>query len=382
MLRLGLGSKHTKLENNLDKFADEVFLVSHELSQIEPSIVAVGTANSQYAYTQHEILEKFGVTDRRVRSAFLNGGIARRFLTIPIANDGGTPTVESQGDLLRKHRVQGIEMGSQAIYNCLAQANAGIEDVRYLCCVTSTGLLTPGLSALLIRELGLPRDCERLDVVGMGCNAGLNGLQPVSNWAKAHPGELALMLCVEVCSAAYVFDGTIATAVVNSLFGDGAAAVAVKFDPDPEGAEPQLIKFASRLIPEAIDAMRFNWDDHHGKFSFYLDKDVPYVVGANAEAAVENLLKGTAVRRSDIKHWIIHSGGKKVIDSIRVNLGLTKTDVRHTTEVLSKFGNLSSGSFLFSFQRLLDEGHAAQGDYGVMMTMGPGSTIECALIKW
>jgi alkylresorcinol/alkylpyrone synthase/polyketide synthase Type III len=366
----------------LEEFADKVSSVSNKISPITSRLVAVGTANSQDAYTQHEVLERFGVTDRRVRSAFLNGGITRRFLTIPLANDDGTPDVESQGDLLRKHRVQGIEMGSQAIHNCLAEANAGIKDVRYLCCVTSTGLLTPGLSALLIRELGLPRDCERLDVVGMGCNAGLNGLQAVSNWAKAHPGELALMLCVEVCSAAYVFDGTIATAVVNSLFGDGAAAVAIRSDAEPETAEPQLIKFASRLIPEAIDAMRFNWDDDHGKFSFYLDRDVPYVVGANAEAAVENLLKGTSLRRSDIKHWVIHSGGKKVIDSIRVNLGLTRTDVRHTTDVLSDFGNLSSGSFLFSFQRLLQEGQVARGDYGVLMTMGPGSTIECALVRW
>lgn len=364
----------------MEKFADEVTLVANNIGPITSRLVAVGTANSQNAYTQHEILDNFGVTDRRVRSVFLSGGIRRRFLTLP--SDQSTPNVESQGELLQKHRVQGIEMGSQAIQRCLAEAGANIEDVRYLCCVTSTGLLTPGLSALLIGELGLPRDCERLDVVGMGCNAGLNGLQAVSNWAKSHPGELALMLCVEVCSAAYVFDGTIGNAVVNSLFGDGAAAVAIRSDANSDAAEPQLVKFASRLIPEAMDAMRFNWDDEHGKFSFFLDRDVPYVVGANAEAAVQNLLKDTSLRRSDIKHWIIHSGGKKVIDSVRVNLGLTKTDVRHTTDVLSEFGNLSSGSFLFSFQRLLNEGHVAHGDYGVMMTMGPGSTIECALVKW
>jgi polyketide synthase Type III len=156
----------------LENFADDVSLVSNKVKPIISRLVAVGIANSEDAYTQHEVLEKFGVTDRRVRSAFLNGGIRRRFLTLPLANDNGIPNVESQSDLLRKHKVQGIEMGSQAIHNCLAEANAGIDDVRYLCCVTSTGLLTPGLSALLIRELGLPRDCERLDVVGMGVTPG------------------------------------------------------------------------------------------------------------------------------------------------------------------------------------------------------------------
>ena len=78
----------------------------------------------------------------------------------------------------------------------------------------------------------------------------------------------------------------------------------------------------------------------------------------------------------------MHSGGKKVIDAVRVNLGLTRHDVRHTTGVLCDYGNLSSGSFLFSYERLLREGVTEPGDYGVLMTMGPGSTIETALVQW
>jgi alkylresorcinol/alkylpyrone synthase/polyketide synthase Type III len=50
--------------------------------------------------------------------------------------------------------------------------------------------------------------------------------------------------------------------------------------------------------------------------------------------------------------------------------------------VLRDYGNVSSGSFLFSYERLLDEGVVADDDYGVMMTMGPGSTIEMALVRW
>lgn len=79
---------------------------------------------------------------------------------------------------------------------------------------------------------------------------------------------------------------------------------------------------------------------------------------------------------------MVHSGGKKVIDAIRVNLELSRQDVRHTTGVLRDHGNLSSGSFLFSYERLRDEKTAAAGDLGVLMTMGPGSTIETALVRW
>ncbi|MFD9028649.1 3,5-dihydroxyphenylacetyl-CoA synthase DpgA [Streptomyces parvulus] len=351
-----------------------------------PGLVGVGTAVPPFSYTQREILDLFGITDRRIRSVFLGGNIERRNLTLPPLGPDGAPVDESQGDLLRKHTETGLRMGREAVERCLEDAGAGLADLRYLCCVTSTGLLTPGLSALLIRDLAIHPSCQRLDVVGMGCNAGLNALNAVAGWAGGHPGELAVMVCVEACSAAYVFDGTMRSSVVNSLFGDGAAAVAVRAEERP-GDEtpppgPELLRFTSHIIPEAVSAMRYDWDDDHGKFSFYLDADVPYVVGAHAEAAVSRLLDGTGLGIEDVGHWVVHSGGKKVIDAIRVNLGLSRHDVRHTTGVLRDHGNLSSGSFLFSYERLRDEKAALPGDLGVLMTMGPGSTIETALVRW
>jgi len=209
----------------------------------------------------------------------------------------------------------------------------------------------------------------------------------VAGWSAAHPGELAVVLCVEACSAAYVMDSTMRTAVVNSLFGDGAGAVALVANPGDSGLAgghegPRILRFASCIIPDAVDAMRYDWDRTQGRFSFFLDPQIPYVVGAHTEIVVDRLLSGTGLSRSDIAHWLVHSGGKKVIDAVMVNLGLTRYDVRHTTGVLRDYGNVSSGSFLFSYERLLDEGIARPGDFGVMMTMGPGSTIETALAQW
>lgn len=349
-------------------------------------IVGVGTAVPSTSYSQRDLLEIFSIDNPRVRGVFLNSAIQRRFLTLPPRQPDGTWVKEMQGDLLARHKAQGIDMGVRAIQACLKRADAELSDVSYLCCVTSTGFLTPGFSALLIRELGFDRHCGRLDIVGMGCNAGLNALNAVAGWSRTHQGRLAIMVCIEACSAAYVFDGTMRTSVVNSLFGDGSAAVAVIAGDDlgcfPCDKGPRILKFASCIIPDAIDAMRYDWDPAHGSFSFFLDPDVPYVVGAHAEIVINRLLAGTGLRRSDIAHWLVHSGGKKVIDSVSVNLGLTRHDMRHTTGVLRDYGNLSSGSFLFSLERLLNEQVVISGEYGVLVTMGPGSTIETALIRW
>jgi polyketide synthase Type III len=350
----------------------------------KPKIVGSGTAVPENSYTQLDLLDRFDITDQRVRSVFLNSAIERRHLVLPPDEPSGRPRTETQGQLLAKHREQGVELAAQAVLRSVEDANADPADIGYLCCVTSTGFLTPGFSAYLIRRLGLRHHTGRLDVVGMGCNAGLNGLTATAGWASTHPGSLAVTVCVEVCSAAYVFDGSMRSSVVNSLFGDGAAAVVLTTDGGDggDGGGPEILKFASCVIPDAVDAMRFDWDDDHGKFSFFLDRDIPYVVGAHAETVVNRLLAGTGLRRSDIAHWVVHSGGKKVVDSVRVNLGLTRHDVRHTTGVLRDYGNVSSASFLFSYNRLTDEDLARSGDHAVLMTMGPGSTIETALLRY
>jgi len=346
-------------------------------------MVGVGTATTGAAVSQPELLDLLGIVDPKVRSVYLNSAIDKRRLTLPEPDAAGRRHPEPQGRLLDKHKRLAVEMGSQALQACLKRAGAALSDLRHLCCVTSTGFLTPGLSALIIRELGIDPHCSRSDIVGMGCNAGLNALNVVAGWSSAHPGELAVVLCTEACSAAYALDASMRTAVVNSLFGDGAAALALVGDePGESRPGPRILKFASMLITDAIDAMRYDWDSDLDRFSFFLDPQIPYVVGANAETVVDRLLAGTGLRRRDIAHWLVHSGGKKVIDAVVVNLGLSRHDVRHTTRVLRDYGNVSSGSFLFSYERLVEEGVARPGDYGVLMTMGPGSTIETALIRW
>jgi alkylresorcinol/alkylpyrone synthase/polyketide synthase Type III len=227
----------------------------------------------------------------------------------------------------------------------------------------------------------------------MGCNAGLNGLNPLVQWVRNHPGGVALLVCCEINSAMYVLDETPRTGIVNSLFGDGAAAAVLTSYAEhdsgplasrlpPSGPLPCVLDFESFCIPEQWAAMRFDWNDDAGKWSFYLDRDIPYVIGFNVRTPLERLLQRNGLDFSAIKHWVLHTGGGAVIDSVKLSLGLEERDVRHTRSVLRDYGNISSGSFLVSLERLLAEGCAADGDRGVMVTMGPGAQIEAALFQF
>jgi alkylresorcinol/alkylpyrone synthase/polyketide synthase Type III len=351
-------------------------------------IIGVGTATPPRAYTQKELLDLFGFQHPVTRRVFEAGHIAKRHLILPEpAADTGTLPRESTPALIEKFRAGALQMGRDAIGRALAEADCRPRDVATIVCVTSTGFMVPGLSALFARELGLPTSCHRLDVVGMGCNAGLNALAALDGWALRHPGRPGILVCCEVNSAIYCAADTLTDGVVNSLFGDGTAAlVACAGDSNATGGPgatgPRILDFESEMMPEEWRAMRFDWHDDSARWRFQLSRDIPYQLGVNCPAPVRRLLDRNGLRRHDVEHWILHTGGGAVIDAIRYALGLTEHDVRHTRGVLHDFGNVSSGSFLFSYERLRREGAAGAGDYGVMMTMGPGAQIETALLRW
>jgi polyketide synthase Type III len=345
-----------------------------------PRIVSVGTATPPRKYTQDELLDLFCETDPRIRRLFRMGHIKTRYFYLPEPVNGVMPE-ESNQELLDKHLRGSLECGSQAIEECLRPMGLSPNDIDFFCCLSSTGFLCPGITAHLIKNIGFRENVRRVDILGMGCNAGINGLQSVTAFARSNPGKLGLLLCVEICSAAYVYNKDIKTAVVNSLFGDGVAGVLVRWDESDSWKQgPMVHDFESHIIPEAINAMRYDLEGT--KLSFYLERDIPYLIGANVNKPLNRLLGRHGLKRKDIDHWIVHSGGKKVIDAIEYNIGLSDHDVRHTLSILINYGNVSSGSFLFSYKELCREGIVKEGDLGVAITMGPGTSIETALLVW
>lgn len=352
-----------------------------------PYICAVGTAVPQRAYTQAELAKYFGADNRKIQALFANSRIKKRHLVLPIPEAGSAQPEsfeESADELAEKHRRGCLDLGRRSLSEAMEKAGLAPEELDYIVCVTSTGFLCPGVSALLTKELGLRDDVRRLDVVGMGCSAAMNGLQPLINFLRLNPDKAGALVCVENCSAAYVADEKMVTAVVNSLFGDASAAV-IAAGPECTKVKrnsglPQVADFESQIVAEAQGSMRF--EHENGKLAFFLDRDIPYFLGQNIHKPVMRLWERNGLKKRHISWWLVHSGGKKVIDSVKVNLGLTDYDLRHTSGVLEDYGNISSCSVLFSMLRLEEEGLTNEGDWGTLITMGPGASIETALLRF
>jgi 3,5-dihydroxyphenylacetyl-CoA synthase len=140
--------------------------------------------------------------------------------------------------------------------------------------------------------------------------------------------------------------------------------------------------------------MKFAVPVEHDRLCFQLSKRIPYAVGDNVAVPVRALLGRHNLTPSDVGHWVVHSGGAAVIDGVLRNLDLPHDALRHTTSVLRDYGNISSGSFLVSLERLLLEHQSSaeqlptpptpllqRDQYIVFIAMGPGATIEVGLGK-
>ena len=97
---------------------------------------------------------------------------------------------------------------------------------------------------------------------------------------------------------------------------------------------------------------------------------------------VSGFLAEHGLRTEDIRHWVAHTGGPKVLEAFESTLELPTGALARSWKSLRETGNLSSASVLFVLESLLASGEARPGDYGLLMAMGPGFCAELVLLRW
>jgi alkylresorcinol/alkylpyrone synthase len=94
------------------------------------------------------------------------------------------------------------------------------------------------------------------------------------------------------------------------------------------------------------------------------------------------LMETQGLKRDDIRHWVLHSAGRRVLDGTRALLDLSDAQMAHARTVLREFGNMSSATILFVLERTLRLEPAVPGEWGLMIGLGPGFAAEGALLRW
>jgi alkylresorcinol/alkylpyrone synthase len=113
-----------------------------------------------------------------------------------------------------------------------------------------------------------------------------------------------------------------------------------------------------------------------------LSAGVPELVRQHARADVEGFLAEHAMQLGDVRHWVLHTGGPKVLEAFQDALGLHAGELELSWQQLRDNGNLSSASVLMVLADTCRERKPAPGERGLLMAMGPGFCSEMVLLEW
>jgi alkylresorcinol/alkylpyrone synthase len=124
------------------------------------------------------------------------------------------------------------------------------------------------------------------------------------------------------------------------------------------------------------------WHLGDNGFEIVLSPGVPDLVRSKLRQGADSFLDDCGLSRRDIKHWIAHTGGPKVLLAMEEALEIPRCSLERSWRSLASIGNLSSASVLFVAADFLDSNIARSGDYGVLLSMGPGFCGELVLLQW
>jgi predicted naringenin-chalcone synthase len=255
------------------------------------------------------------------------------------------------------------------------------DEVGFLmACCNAHDYICPNLSSLLLRKLRLSSGTKHCTLQGFGCTSFIVALQLAQNYFAENSGKQVAIVTSEVNSMLFANDlrsvvkqnaelkpGTRewVTLIEAMLFGDGAAATLIS---DHDVA----VRIRNILHVTNLDA-----EDYKLGFagsSFYLSREIP----AAGERYTSYLLGQLGVDPKSFSKILIHTGSRKILDSVLAAIGCRPEVAQESYHVLLENGNLSGASLQFILKEALESGFNGSG---LMLGFGLGFHAGTAIIE-
>ncbi len=312
---------------------------------------------------------------RKVLKIFENAAVDRRYSIMDAEEVFLKTSFEEKNDIYIR---EGIKLAEASLMRALIKANLEAKDIDYIITVSCTGIMIPSLDAYLINRLNMRQDIVRLPVTEMGCAAGVSGILYAKNFLKANPNKRAVVIAMESPTATFQLDDYSMVNIVSAaIFGDGCASVILSSYEDETG--PEILDEAMYHFYKAEHMMGFKL--RNTGLQMVLDQTVPQTIADHFPAIIHPFLEQNGLSISDIEHLVFHPGGKKIVQTVEDLFGDLGKNIDDTKEVLRLYGNMSSATVLYVLERFMERG-VTQGDYGLMLSFGPGFSAQRILLRW
>jgi len=346
-----------------------------------PRLASLATAVPPHRLDQGNVVARveqlFGRSPdfERLVQVYANSGIECRYSVMPIE---WFDEAHSWPDRNAAYLTGALGLIEEAARRALDRARLLPAEIGAIVTVSTTGIATPSLDALLMERMAFARDVVRLPIFGLGCAGGALGLARAAALAEAMPKQPVLLLVVELCTLQFRRDDLARSNIVaTALFGDGAAAAVLRSG----GDGPAIIASAEHTWPKSLDIM--GWDVADDGLRAVFSRDIPRLVTTELGPVLDKFLARRALNLGDIDCFVCHPGGPKVIDAYEAILGSGFRGAAAARRSLARFGNMSAASVLFVLEEVLTEARDCGEPAGrVLLTaLGPGFSAGFVLLE-
>src|SRR5580704_7869347 len=339
-----------------------------------PRLAALATAIPPHRLDQSNVVARveqlFGRSPdfERLISVYANSGINCRYSVMPFE---WFDTPHDWPDRNHAYLAGALDLIETAAGRALDKSGVALQDIGGIVTVSTTGIATPSLDALLMERMGLPRTIQRLPIFGLGCAGGAIGLARAATLAAAMPEKAVLLLVVELCTLSFRRrETTKSNIVATALFGDGAAGAVLRCG----GTGPAVAAAGEHTWPRSLEIM--GWEVAADGLRALFSRDIPRLVAAELGGVAREFLGGQRLTLSDIDRFVCHPGGPKVIAACEQAFGLVPGVLAEERSVLRDFGNMSAATVLFVLERVLARAQSDQENWqrALVTALGPGFT--------
>jgi alkylresorcinol/alkylpyrone synthase len=341
--------------------------------QAGPRIAALAVSDSETVLTQEQVLDRLGLSENEFATRiFGRSGVERRHLELSDDFLAGTlqaRTPQIERDLLR-HSTRAVDA-------------LGLDPMEVGTVISASlySLGCPSLAHRLVDHYAMGPATDKYHLTGVGCASGVPLMRLAAQALRENPEGQALVVAAEsmsgVLSKAAPEDPKAKT-VGAAIFGDGCAAALLSGDPRCEG--PVIIASEVHQIAGTLDAVKM---DMAGEDSYlHLARELPDLAGAGLPGVVAGFLRNNHLEHSEIDHWIVHPGGRRIIENVQTALELSDEDVATSWRALADHGNVGTPSILYVLKDTIERHDPKPGERGLMVTIGPGVTVGMMLLGW
>ena len=356
-------------------------------------IISIGTAVPAYKHEQEQILQFMQmvyalneVDKRKLRFFYKQSGINHRYSVIPdycrplpewkfyphSENLEPFPNLELRMAWFDKYAAP---LSVDAIRKCLHD-KLDEEEITHLITVSCTGMSAPGLDLQVMELLDLPKNIFRTSINFMGCYAAIHALKLADSFCKSEPNAKVLIVCTELCTLHFQRDPTPDNMASGLLFSDGAAAALITPD-DFKRRGLHIDDFYSEIFSKGKKDM--SWELSSSGFLMTLSGYVPDLIEEDFDQLVSRSLKRKGIPKSEISHWCVHPGGRKILDAIQTTLNIGKGALHESYSILQQYGNMSSPTILFVLKEIMQQLDYTKSNKILGAAFGPGLTMETFL---